>query len=152
VPKATGNVKICSTCRNSQSLDAFQKNRHRPDGLHSQCRSCVSAAGRAWRERNPEQKKATNRRWAEENAERTFNATWGPFGFYYSDYLAMLEAQGGVCAICHESCRPGRRLSVDHCHATGRIRGLLCDWCNRGLGLFRDSPESLLRAERYLDK
>jgi hypothetical protein len=66
-------------------------------------------------------------------------------------YEGMLATQGGVCAICG---RPPRRnrLAVDHCHATGRIRGLLCSPCNRFLGHLRDSPALLKRAAKYLLK
>ena len=71
------------------------------------------------------------------------------FGLTLDDYEKMLALQKGVCAIC------GQRdehfsLAVDHCHVTGRIRGLLCSQCNRGLGLFRDSIESLRAAINYL--
>jgi hypothetical protein len=62
----------------------------------------------------------------------------------------MLEAQNGSCAICHRSPRK-RCLVVDHDHATGRVRGLLCTNCNhRGLGAFGDSHEVVQRAADYL--
>ena len=71
-------------------------------------------------------------------------------------YTKMLEGQGGVCAICganegHRS-KHNRacKLAVDHDHVSGRVRGLLCGRCNRGLGWFRDSPELLEKAIRYL--
>lgn len=61
----------------------------------------------------------------------------------------MNSAQHGRCAICGR--RPGqRRLSIDHCHRTGAIRGLLCGACNTGLGCFRDNPNTLLKALAYV--
>lgn len=62
----------------------------------------------------------------------------------------MLLQQGGVCLICND---PGDRqaLGVDHCHATGLVRGILCDKCNRGLGYFKDNPELLIAASIYLE-
>lgn len=71
------------------------------------------------------------------------------FGLTPEQYDAMLAEQGGVCAICQ---RPDadRRLAVDHDHATGRVRGLLCKSCNKALGAFRDSTDLLLRAVEYL--
>lgn len=67
----------------------------------------------------------------------------------------MYERQNGKCQICqgdgflmredHQA-----KLMVDHCHTTGRVRGLLCHNCNRALGLFKDSPEALSRALEYL--
>jgi hypothetical protein len=75
------------------------------------------------------------------------------FGLSLDDYERMLAEQGGVCALCGSP--PGndlrtRHLAVDHCHETGRIRGLLCGGCNRALGFFKDDPELLDRAAAYL--
>ena len=62
----------------------------------------------------------------------------------------MLAAQGGRCAIC-QTIQPERgRWYVDHCHATGRIRGILCRVCNTGLGAFRDDPSVMQNAITYL--
>lgn len=67
------------------------------------------------------------------------------------EYASRLTAQGGVCAICK---RPDGRLSLarDHCHRTGAWRGLLCGRCNKGLGLFKDSPELLRVAALYIER
>lgn len=66
------------------------------------------------------------------------------------DYVAMFEAQGGVCAVCKEPCRSGRALAVDHDHASGRVRGLLCAGCNGALGLLLDDPRRAEAAVAYL--
>jgi hypothetical protein len=58
----------------------------------------------------------------------------------------LVAAQGGVCAIC----RQAEPNCVDHCHATGRIRGMLCKACNAGLGLLRDDPTLMRAAAKYL--
>lgn len=73
------------------------------------------------------------------------------FGITETDYEALEEKQGGLCLICKESCSRGFRLSIDHDHKTGRIRGLLCNACNIGLGSFRDNPDLLRRAAEYLE-
>ena len=67
-------------------------------------------------------------------------------------YDALFEKQKGVCAICF-SPENGRykHLSIDHDHDTGRIRGLLCNNCNRGLGLLKDSPQLLRKAAEYVE-
>lgn len=65
-------------------------------------------------------------------------------------YERMLADQGGGCAICGSPRDAKRSLAVDHDHATGAIRGILCSGCNTGLGLLRDSRELLLRAADYL--
>ncbi len=64
-------------------------------------------------------------------------------------YNAMLERQAGVCAICAEKPKGGR-LAVDHIHGTETVRGLLCGRCNTALGLFKDDPERLAVAIKYL--
>lgn len=68
------------------------------------------------------------------------------------DYTAMLKEQFGGCAICKRHPQEKRRLAVDHCHTTGRVRGLLCAPCNVSLGAFDDDPRRLLEAAKYLLK
>lgn len=75
----------------------------------------------------------------------------------YDDFLAMAEAQGGLCAICGEQPSSGqtkrcRGLYIDHDHATGKVRGLLCTNCNNGIGHFKDSIARLLKAIDYLKR
>ena len=72
------------------------------------------------------------------------------YGLTHEDYVAMFEAQGGVCAICHGVNPKGERLCIDHDHRTGENRQLLCRKCNMGIGLFNDDPEMVLAAGRYL--
>jgi hypothetical protein len=71
------------------------------------------------------------------------------YGMSLDDYHAALAAQGGVCAICGESSK-GRALAVDHDHASGNVRSLLCNGCNVGLAQFRHDPILLQKAIRYL--
>ena len=73
------------------------------------------------------------------------------YGVTHDEYLALLEAQGGTCAICHDSAQQ-RALAVDHDHVTGAIRGLLCDRCNPMLGYARDSIAILEAAIEYLKR
>lgn len=73
------------------------------------------------------------------------------YGLTIEDYEARLASQGGGCAICGAKvCPTGRQMSVDHDHATGRVRGILCARCNHGLGQFRDNPDLLRAAINYL--
>lgn len=65
-------------------------------------------------------------------------------------YEAMIELQGGGCAICGRM-KELKEMPVDHCHEQGHIRGVLCNQCNRALGLFRDSPEILRTAADYIE-
>jgi hypothetical protein len=68
------------------------------------------------------------------------------YGITLDQYEAMLSSQGGVCAICSQS----RPLHIDHCHKTGRVRGLLCSHCNTTLGHMQDNPDFLINATYYL--
>lgn len=70
------------------------------------------------------------------------------FSLSVEDYNSMLKEQDGVCAICKSTCT--RSLAVDHCHTTGKIRGLLCNNCNRGIGHLKDSILLLESSIRYL--
>ena len=77
------------------------------------------------------------------------------YGIAVDDYDKMFKKQNGVCAICGKPetkiSRSGvRRLSIDHNHKTGKIRGLLCCKCNIGIGSFLESVEFLLKAIKYL--
>lgn len=74
------------------------------------------------------------------------------YGITAAEFDTMLAAQGGGCAVCGTTEPPGRgqRFHVDHCHSTGRVRGLLCNECNVGLGKFKDSTDLLRRAAEYL--
>lgn len=69
------------------------------------------------------------------------------YGMTLVDYNEMLVSQDSRCKICDVE---SSGLVVDHCHNSGEIRGLLCPNCNKGLGLFKDSPERMERAAQYL--
>lgn len=72
------------------------------------------------------------------------------WGLTDAQYDALFDAQNHKCAICGAQARDGRALAIDHCHDSGRIRGLLCQDCNLGMGQFADDPELLEAAVRYL--
>jgi hypothetical protein len=80
------------------------------------------------------------------------------YGIKPADYYRMLDEQGGCCSICKSKDPKSRKyrkatevvFCVDHCHTTGRVRGLLCTACNRAVGLIRDSRETAMRMAEYL--
>lgn len=98
---------------------------------------------RAYRKKNPE-------KFRHADLKKKFNLS-------LDEYTEMLNFQGGVCKICKKPesgvNHTGRyfNLAVDHCHETGKIRGLLCNKCNRGLGLFQDNLELFKEAVDYLE-
>jgi hypothetical protein len=81
------------------------------------------------------------------------------FGLTYDEYLSMKESQNNLCLICNKPesdidkrTMIPKELAVDHCHTTGKVRGLLCKTCNLGLGYFNDNPKLLEQALNYLSK
>lgn len=120
-------------------------------------REMVLANKKAYREANKDKCRLSQDRWRKENKEwvkdRGFKKHLiSSYGITIDDYLEMHESHAGLCGICGQPEKNGRRLSVDHDHDTGAIRGLLCSLCNRGLGQFKDSVPLLCRAIAYLTK
>ncbi len=96
--------------------------------------------------------KKTNERRCEQNRNTRLKRE---FGLDHEKYNKILLSQNGVCAICHckeTSTYKGKikRLAVDHCHKTGKVRGLLCQGCNQAIGHAKDSIEILTNAVLYL--
>jgi hypothetical protein len=141
--------KICPRCSQSLPVETFKKRRE--DGsLESYCPPCKAeyARQRALKHYhgNPEAKlksSITNRK-----------TNLAKYGLTEDCYNKMLEEQGGVCAICSENNPGGRRkyMAVDHDHSTGVVRGILCNNCNRALGLLKDNADILRRAADYIQK
>lgn len=85
--------------------------------------------------------------------KKAYARKWGlkkKYGLTMEDFAAMIVAQGNACAISKTPFGPGSKICVDHDHVTGRVRGLLCDSCNKGLGAFSDEVERLQSAIAYL--
>lgn len=121
---------------------------------HGKCEKCYDVEYYR-RPDKAEAARARTRKWREENPERVRENEYRShvkrkFGVVGERYVATLLAQGGGCAICGNPPAEGKRLFVDHCHATGKVRALLCLACNSGLGQFKDSPELLETAARYV--
>jgi len=75
----------------------------------------------------------------------------GKYGLSSEDYYSLLSIQGNTCYVCLR--RPGkRRLAVDHCHKTGKVRGLLCSRCNVYLGHIKDDVDAAMRLVDYLKR
>lgn len=101
---------------------------------------------------------AANKKWRDKNPLRVKENNLRKYGITLVEFNSMLSEQGGACAICRnpedvDKKRNGRpdALSVDHDHATGRIRGLLCSGCNRMLGIMNDDPNLIRSAAAYLE-
>lgn len=127
--------KRCRRCDRDQPLEEFTSDPRMADGLRTNCRTCNRINSRARYHRAPVRQR---REW-----DLLKN-----HGLTHDEYDALLERQGGGCGICGTAV--DGYLVVDHDHASGRVRGLLCVGCNGALGRFGDSLEGLERACAYL--
>lgn len=147
----TEETKLCRKCETIKPLTDFylvRNGKASGDKLvrKGSCKRCQSDGAAAWQRANPERTKQQKKAWR----LRT------EYGITLKEYEARLVAQSGRCAICgldesRSNLGSGNfMLSVDHCHDSGAVRGLLCNNCNRAIGMLGDSPEILKRAIRYL--
>ena len=130
-------MKTCNKCGVEKPLDEYHTPKTRPNGMGT-CKQCINSAALARYHADPD--RARN------------NQLKRKFGITAKQYDAMYQEQAGRCGICavHQS-ELTKRLAVDHNHATGKVRGLLCDDCNIGLGKLKDSPSILRKALNYLE-
>lgn len=109
----------------------------------------IALAGK-WRKENPEKAKEHDELWRKANPDKIRSKGLRyKYGIDLQDYESMLDDQGGVCKICKTTTE---NLVVDHCHATGAVRGILCNGCNAALGFMHDSPDRLIAAAEYLSQ
>ena len=120
VAKPTPPERRCVACKVTRPIKDFYPSPGRPGGYDYRCRICKSDNQSKYRK----------------------------YGLSYDDFEALVAKQEGKCAICNV--HKGNTLVVDHCHKSGKVRGLLCSGCNTGLGLLGDTRENLHKALRYL--
>jgi hypothetical protein len=123
--------KWCPDCDSVKPMTQFPTARNNKSGRHTYCKPCHNARGRATLERV--------------GGARTYHLK-RRYGISAEEADAMLQTQNGVCAIC----KAAPAVHVDHDHATGAVRALLCFNCNGGLGQFRDDPQLLHAAAYYV--
>lgn len=162
-PVQEGN-KRCRRCGLEKPLDDFytRKSGHYVGQPMPYCKPCWQAINRDMAARDPERTKILRRSYSKayrlrhlervREKERKANVARREvkYGLTPGQFAAMLEAQGGACAICLKPCPSGKSLAVDHDHTTGAVRALLCIKCNQGIGQFDDNPQLLQAAIRYL--
>lgn len=136
--------KVCSTCGERKPTTHFYRKRKGALGLQNACKPCQRARAAQWRAEHPYYS-------AQVSSTGYFRTTvrWRRilerYGLTEDDVHAMEEAQEHRCGICGVE----KRLVIDHCHSTGRVRGLLCNQCNTFLGLL-EKPDWLESALGYL--
>jgi hypothetical protein len=139
-------TKHCSRCGSTRPVEEFNRDRGRKDGRHPVCRPCI----RDYRIERREKDRATMRAYYEGPGRA--RELMRRYGLTVDDVDRMLEAQAGACAVCgHVPIDDDPILVVDHDHATGHVRGMLCRPCNSGIGHLRDDPELIRAALAYLE-
>ena len=130
--------KRCSTCGEIKVGTEFGIKSDTADGLAYSCKSCL--------------RKIDKERWHKRKAHQKNYVLQKTYGITSDDYEKMLAEQEGKCKICGSEILDvkGRSLAVDHCHSTGKVRGLLCSNCNLGIGSFKDDVTLLEKAIEYL--
>jgi hypothetical protein len=139
-------------------LEDFYKDNRNKDGAMSVCKKCHCKAVAKRQKDNPEKhyrkqiewRKKNNKRYREiqKDSDRRYRLRT-LYDITPEQYLEMALAQDYKCA--NPGCRKEAELVIDHCHKTGKVRGLLCRECNLLLGQAKDSPEILLGAMQYLE-
>ena len=135
-------MKICTLCGCSKPTTDFYKRSETKDGLRTDCKVCFSARSKKnWSSKTEVERQTTNKK----NRLKHF------YNLSVEEYDLKASEQNFKCFICGEKeYYNGKPLYVDHCHTTNKIRKLLCQHCNSGLGMFRDNPELLIKAADYL--
>jgi hypothetical protein len=133
-------MKKCSYCLKTQSKSEFNKMSHNKDLLHSHCKDCLSHRAKLYRD--------------DHKAELKAASILRRYKLSVEQYNTMIKDCNNCCTICKVELlgtnTDANAPCIDHCHTTNIVRGILCMQCNKGLGLFRDSPESLVNAAQYL--
>ena len=134
-------MRTCNICGKTKPITEYYVNNF--GNLHGKCKKCYIKKGQ---ERYDPVKKR------DENLKRNY-------GISLKQYNQILEEQGGLCKICETDNPKGRKtgrgnvtsLYVDHCHKTGKVRGLLCNTCNRAIGYIGENTDTLSRMITYLN-
>jgi hypothetical protein len=148
--------KICNKCKLTKDHNEFSKRGKNSNLLQSSCKMCVAARVRKnykdyYSVRAKELYKQNPRKADDARLKRLY-------GISIAQYNEMLEEQNNVCAVCLKpetsTHKNGtiKQLSVDHCHKTNKIRGLLCDACNRAEGFLRSDVDLIRKLADYVEK
>jgi hypothetical protein len=166
-------MKKCSKCKEAVPKSQFGKDKQKLDGLTSSCKECSQKYYQSTKEHQKEYAKKYYRSNSDERIEyqkkyRKVNretilqkgreykrdpeqARATKYGISTLDLELMYKRQNSQCALCGiTENETGKKLVIDHCHAEGHVRALLCNPCNLGLGHFKDNPETLEKALKYV--
>lgn len=141
--------KVCGCCNVYRPYSEFYPAPKRKDGFRSDCKGCTKAKVKDWQSKNKDKCKSWYLGYRDTRYLRKYGVT-------YVEFLQLAKEQDNKCKICQNPLvfgepRTKKAAALDHCHATGKVRGILCNVCNTSLGGFQDSPELLRVAAKYLE-
>lgn len=139
-------MKRCQKCERLYPLTEFTKDLSKKDSKNIYCRSCCRKQLKENRKKSDYNAKRKKSRYKYRNYEADYMLKFR-YGITREERTQMLENQGNVCKICKTD---DKRFVIDHCHKTGKIRGLLCDRCNLTLGRVEENIEILSNMISYL--
>ena len=162
--------KKCTCCSEIKNCTDFYKNSRAKDGYAWMCKACADIYRKNYLLKNSEKIKAynvaydslhPNRKsdyYLNTRLQRKNKRLQLEFGITLNDYNFLSEQQNHLCAICGkpetevQKGKTPKTLSVDHNHSTNKVRGLLCQKCNKGIGMFLENIDILKSAITYLEK
>jgi len=133
-------TNLCSCCKIPKTKENTSVNKNR--GFHAYCKLCDKARASKYYYANKHTQRSKNT-YRKGRLKYTYNIT-------PEEYEKMFIQQKGCCAICINPCEQNKHLYIDHCHVTGKIRGLLCNNCNLGIGNLKHDISILQNAIKYL--
>lgn len=138
-------IKTCSMCKEDKPLTSYRsrggKMKHL---LKSRCNDCLGSEYKRWSKANPE----TIREYRAKD-KWTLKKRCKRHGISETEFWSIYEEQDGTCPVCDKAVE-AEDSAIDHNHNTGKVRGILCKPCNRGIGLLGDNPKTMIRAAAYL--
>ena len=150
--------RICKKCGESKPLERFPKVKACREGRGGSCKKCQNAmkakTDKVLYWKNPEKKRKKCRNWHNNNRFKAslYHSVNGGGKKCTATLNEVIAVFDGTCAICGMTEEEhGKKLHLDHCHRTGRLRKFLCGKCNKGLGQFSDSVDLLIAAAEYLE-
>lgn len=164
--KLENNLKLeqqtCATCNTTFSIDHFYVKNKETQARLKHCKYCTQERNQNNLLNNPNRRAENYKyknQWSRDNPERNRNSYLKRiYGITSVEYEKIAEDQNHNCAICNKKETKQnifgnpKRLAVDHCHSTGKVRGLLCFHCNSSIGKFKEDIETLENAINYLKK
>ena len=127
--------------KNKESIAAYIK------AYREENKEDISAHNKDYYKKNKEARLTYQKAYREENKDAIL---FRRRGITLAEKNKMKDEQGNKCKICYRDFSSDVEPNVDHCHTSGKVRGLLCQQCNVGLGNFKDNPLELVKAAEYL--